>query len=245
MREEEWRQLPWAKGVEFLRGGEDWVAVDKPAGVLSHPNGPGDADRAVLPLPWSEDGEVYRFAGGGHPDIRLCHRLDGPTSGVLLLAVADRADWFLQAFEEGRVRKTYRAVVVGRPASKTFLWRDRLVRGKEDGRLRVRVGSGGLAAETSGTELQFVRETIPLTLLQLEPGTGRTHQIRVQAAKHGLPILGDRNYGDFGANRSFRRKHNSQRLFLHATELSWMRDGRKIRVVSTPPDEFSRLFSKT
>jgi len=242
MRESDWKQLPWGRGVEVLLCGEEWVAVYKPVGVLSHPNGPKDRGRAVLSLGWSGEKESYLQNGDNGSAIRLCHRLDGPTTGILLLAVAERADWFLQAFEEGRIRKTYRAVVVGRPRSPTFVWRDRLVRTREEGRLRVQVGGQGQRAETSGRELAFRREGIPLSLLKLEPQTGRTHQIRVQAARQGLPILGDRNYGDFAANRTFRQQHNSQRLFLHAAELSWKRDGRKIRVVSTPPEEFSELF---
>ncbi|MBC2604108.1 RluA family pseudouridine synthase [Puniceicoccus vermicola] len=245
MKEQDWKKLPWMKGVEVLISGEDWVAVNKPAGVLSHPNGPKDADRAVLSLPWSDETEVFGAPDGDFPEIRLCHRLDGPTSGILLLALADQADWFIKAFEEGRIHKTYRAVVAGRPRSRTFVWKDRLVRGNEEGKLRVRVGGNGMRAETAGSEVGFRRDGIPLSLLKLEPGTGRTHQIRVQAAKHGLPIIGDRNYGDFGANRAFRRKHSTQRLFLHATELSWRREGRKIRVVSTPPEEFSELFPNT
>lgn len=244
MKEADWKSLPWGRGVEVLLCGEDWVAVSKPAGVLSHPNSPEDRKRAVVRLAWSPEEESYLQAEDRGPGIRLCHRLDGPTSGVLLLALADRAEWFLKAFEEGRIRKSYRAIVVGRPRSPSFVWRDRLVRGREGGKLRVQVGGNGQRAETTGSELAFRRDAIPLSLLKLEPGTGRTHQIRVQAAKHGLPILGDRNYGDFAANRSFRQRHNSQRLFLHASELSWNRDGRKIRVVSTPPEEFSRMFPK-
>tara|TARA_R100000027_G_scaffold37442_1_gene27529 strand:- start:3154 stop:3891 length:738 start_codon:yes stop_codon:yes gene_type:complete len=245
MNKFDWKRLPWNRGVEVLYAGDDWVAVNKPAGTLSHPNGPSDADRSVLQMEWIGEDETFRSENEKIPDIRLCHRLDGPTSGVLLLALADRAEWFLKAFEEGRIRKTYRAVVVGRPRSRTFVWRDRLVRGSEEGKLRVRVGGNGARAETAGAELKFIRQTIPLTLVKLEPGTGRTHQIRVQAAKHGLPILGDRNYGDFRANRSFRRGQGTQRLFLHAVELEWKRDGKKIRVVSTPPEEFSSLFPNT
>lgn len=244
MNESQWKRLPWVRGVDVLLSGEDWVAVNKPAGILSHPNSEKDAGRAILSLPWDAEAETYHDASTDLPAIRLCHRLDGPTSGILLLAIGSGADWFIRAFEEGRINKSYRAVVVGRPRERDFVWKDRLQRGKENGKLRVRVGEDGLRAETSGSELGFRRDGIPLTLLKLTPGTGRTHQIRVQAAKHGLPILGDRNYGDFAANRSFRQRHNSQRLFLHAAELSWKREGRKLRVVSTAPEEFMCLFPR-
>ena len=240
MTEAEWKALPWGKGVRVLSSGQDWVAVEKPAGILSHPNGPKDNNRSLLKMPWKPEEEVYGEEGS--LEIGLCHRLDAPTSGILLLALPAGVDWFAKAFEDGRVKKTYLAVGVGRPRNRSFAWKDRLVRGREEGKVRVRVGGNGVQAQTDGRELEFRRDPLPLTLLELKPHTGRTHQIRVQAAKHGLPILGDRNYGDFGANRIFQRAKGSQNLFRHAAELVWKREGRDIKVVSKPPEDFGKLF---
>jgi 23S rRNA-/tRNA-specific pseudouridylate synthase len=60
----------------------------------------------------------------------------------------------------------------------------------------------------------------PLALLQLEPATGRSHQLRVQCARRHLPIVGDATYGDFRANRDYARHSGQKRLFLHSHETS-------------------------
>src|SRR5580700_7407214 len=59
------------------------------------------------------------------------------------------------------------------------------------------------------------------SLLRLEPQTGRSHQLRVQCAKRGLPIVGDRTYGDFAANRAFARGGGPKRMFLHSLEVAF------------------------
>ena len=64
-------------------------------------------------------------------------------------------------------------------------------------------------------------QVAPLALIQLEPKTGRSHQLRVQCAKRHLPIVGDATYGDFAANRAFAKRTGEKRLFLHSLETSF------------------------
>ncbi len=236
-----WEDLPWGKGVRILKSAVDWVAVEKPVGVLSHPNEGGDAGRSVLSAEWNPGDETYRIGKGF--GLGLCHRLDAPTSGVLLLAGGEALGWFRRAFEEGRMRKKYLAVVVGRPGKPRFVWRDRLSRRRSGNQVRVEISRNGVEAETEGREIGFRRTAIPLSLLELRPATGRTHQLRVQAAKSGLPVLGDRNYGDFRANRAFQKSGGSRRLFLHAVELSWERGGTRTTVEAPVGEEFRGIFS--
>jgi 23S rRNA-/tRNA-specific pseudouridylate synthase len=84
-----------------------------------------------------------------------------------------------------------------------------------------------------------------LSVLELEPHTGRTHQLRVQCARRHLPILGDQNYGDFRRNREFSRRLGTDRLFLHArhVDVEFPLDGGKIRfdAESPLPPEFQRF----
>ncbi|MEM0965620.1 MAG: RNA pseudouridine synthase [Verrucomicrobiota bacterium] len=239
----EWRALPWCRGVRVASSGVDWVVVEKPEGVLSHPNEEGDRSRSVLCLPYQPDKEEFTVTS--ELSLRLCHRLDGPTSGLLTLATGEKANWFRRAWEEGRVKKDYWAIVVGRPRDREFSWTDRLVKKRVSGKIRVEVGASGIAAETRGREITFSRNALPLTLLQLQPRTGRTHQLRVQAAAHRLPILGDRQYGDFRANRLFRQKSRGSRLFLHASRLQWKEGGRVMKVGSAIPQEFVDCFPGT
>ena len=85
-----------------------------------------------------------------------------------------------------------------------------------------------------------------LTLIRLEPRTGRSHQLRVQCANRGLPIVGDQTYGDFARNRAFTRLARTKRLFLHSSETSFEYDfdGRRtsFSAVAPLPAEFEKFL---
>jgi 23S rRNA-/tRNA-specific pseudouridylate synthase len=124
-------------------------------------------------------------------------------------------------FQRKQVRKVYHALVFGVPAASSQTWRDRLAVTKKGG--VVRAGAGGnIPAEAVMTVLRQQRRTAPpLALIQLEPKTGRSHQLRVQCAKRHLPIVGDATYGDFTSNRAFAKRTGEKRLFLHSLETSF------------------------
>ena len=86
----------------------------------------------------------------------------------------------------------------------------------------------------------------PLSLLRLEPRTGRSHQLRVQCAKRGTPIVGDQTYGDFARNRAFAKANGTKRLFLHSQETAFdyeYRGKRQTFVASAPlPEEFEKFL---
>ena len=113
------------------------------------------------------------------------HRLDNPTRGLLIVAKTAAARIQLGAdFEQKRIQKTYHALVIGRPPSK---------------------GQISNPIDHKKAETQFERiDTIPackgdfLTLLKLNPITGRTHQLRIHCSTIGTPILGDKKYGKEG-----------------------------------------------
>jgi tRNA pseudouridine65 synthase len=221
------------------------LAVDKPEGVRSHPNVAGKPDSlALLAAPYDPERECY--AGTDGASWYLLNRLDAPTSGVLLLATdAGLAAVVRAAFEAGAVRKTYLAVVRGWPARATEVWRDRLSRQKVGGQLRVVAGRGGDAAETVMRRLAATRGPPTASLLELEPRTGRSHQLRVQAAARQLPIVGDATYGDFGFNRQWAQRTGIKRLLLHSwrTELTveWRGDPLEFKAEAAPPIGFEPL----
>lgn len=167
----------------------DLLALDKPAGVsMATSAAAGRSETDVLARLLAACGEP---AGGG---LRLVHRLDVGTSGVVLLARSEAAHRLLsEAFQNRRVRKTYRALVWGRPEPADGLYEDPVGRDPRDGRrMRVSVHSTGKAAATRYRSLERFQT---LTDLSLSPETGRTHQIRVHLAAHGHPIAGDDLYG--------------------------------------------------
>ncbi len=130
------------------------------------------------------------------PELLLVHRLDLPTSGVVLLARGREAHRALtRAFQDRKARKTYRALVWGRPRPDAGTYADPLGRDPGDGR-RMKARPDGKPAVTR----YRTRSRLPsVTDLELSPETGRTHQIRVHLSAHGHPIVGDDLYG--GATR--------------------------------------------
>lgn len=224
-----WTTLPLGRGVELLvRDDNGLAALAKPAGVLSHPNEPGDEPRALLDARYTLDGEFFEWTAngaGGSPAAQrlwLLNRLDSATSGVILAAgTADLAAEIRAQFKRKQVRKVYHALVFGAPRQPIELWRDRLAIEKRGGMIRTASTAGNVPAECRMSVVRANRGEARLALLKLEPRTGRSHQLRVQCAKRGLPIVGDQTYGDFARNREFAKAAGTKRMFLHSLETSF------------------------
>ena len=174
-----------------LFDGADVVALDKPSGV----------SMATSTREGKSGSEAVRRlleACGEPPDagLLLVHRLDLGTSGVVLLARGPQSHRALtRALQERKVRKTYRALVWGRPRPDHGIYEDPLGRDPKDGR-RMTVRPDGKPAVTRYRALGRLPS---VTDLELSPETGRTHQLRVHLSAHGHPIVGDDLYG--GATR--------------------------------------------
>jgi 23S rRNA-/tRNA-specific pseudouridylate synthase len=216
-----WAGLPLGRGVHLItRDANGVAALAKPAGVLSHSNGPADEARALLTCAYDQDRECFNWteAPGRERRLWLLNRLDSATSGVILAAADGAVAAAIKGqFARKQVRKVYQALVFGRPTAPGQVWRDRLAVEKSGGTIRTRA-AGALPAEARCTVIRRVEGDPPLALVRLEPRTGRSHQLRVQCAMHGCPIVGDQTYGDFRLNREFVRRTGLKRLFLHSLE---------------------------
>jgi len=225
-----WKTLPLGRGVTICaRDASGLVAFSKPAGILSHPNISSDRPRSLLKTRYHTDGEFYEWPGDTALLCRLwlLNRLDSATSGVILGASNEKLAQEIRAlFRQRHVNKTYVALVFGLPSEKKQNWRDRLVVKNFEGEIRTEARGGNIPAEAHMTVLRTWRDHPfadgqPVSLIQLEPKTGRSHQLRVQCAKRGLPIVGDATYGNFRANRDFAKRSRERRLFLHSLETSF------------------------
>lgn len=166
------------------------LAVVKPQGLPSLPDADGvGADTMEL--------RAQRV----HPEARLCHRLDAGTGGVMLCAVDDTVyEQTLDAFREHRLRKTYRALLIARPPKRESILHAYLF--KDARRASVRVTDRPVSgAREIITRVKLTGERDGLWEVELEPVTGRTHQLRAHMAHVGCPILGDDKYGDRETNR--------------------------------------------
>jgi 23S rRNA-/tRNA-specific pseudouridylate synthase len=245
-----WAALPLGRGVTLLEHDKNGLAAfNKPAGVLSHPNVPGDELRSLLNASYDLLGEHFEWRAPGDDEPKrlwLLNRLDSATSGVILAAVGGELAREVRAqFKRKQVHKVYQALVFGSPRHPNEIWRDRLTVEKKRGRIRT-VQTGPVPAESRMHLVRAGRKEPRVSLVRLEPRTGRSHQLRVQCAKRAMPIVGDQIYGDFTRNRTFARLAGTKRLFLHSLETSFDYDycgGQHAFAASAPlPEEFERIL---
>ena len=229
-----WKTLPLGAAAAVLGHDSNGLgALAKPAGVLSHPN-EDDAEnaRALLGAEYDHTAECYTWKDTASGDVRrlwLLNRLDSSTSGVILVAADGKLAADVKAqFQRKAIAKTYVALVFGFPRVPCEVWRDRLAVERKGGVVRSSAAGGHIPAESECRVLRGSRGAQPLTLLELKPHTGRTHQLRVQCAKRHLPIVGDQTYGDFRRNREFAKATKEKRMFLHSleTKVSYRWNGR-------------------
>ena len=228
--------------LRILYEDTDLIAVDKPAGMVVHP-APG-SPTGTLVNALLHRGLVTEGAAGNRPGI--VHRLDKETSGVLLVARTLRAHEMLaRAFRERTVRKRYLALVLGEPKPRDGILTWSIGRHPRE-RQRMSIHSrSGRAARTTYRVIESFRD---LSLLELQPETGRTHQIRVHLAALGHPVLADPLYGSRkgralpkgGPGREFARQA------LHAAEIELLHPttGAPLHVVAPLPEDLRVLLEK-
>lgn len=188
------------------------LAVDKPAGLLSQGDETGEPSLVEL----ARDYLRGKYAKPGNVFVGLVHRLDRPTSGVVLLARTSKgADRLSGQFREGTIRKLYEAVVEGSPPEDEGEWSDRLAKDSARNVSRV-VASDDPEGRDARLTFRVLARFGDTTSIGLVPTTGRGHQLRVQLASRGLPIVGDRKYG---ARSTYLAADGLPRVALHAREL--------------------------
>jgi tRNA pseudouridine32 synthase/23S rRNA pseudouridine746 synthase/23S rRNA pseudouridine955/2504/2580 synthase len=167
--------------LRVLHEGAGLLVVAKPAGVLVIP---GRAE--------GEPSLREQLEERLRRKVFVVHRLDRDTSGVLVFALdAERHRALSQAFEAGKVRKRYLALVEGRVEAPRLV-EAALVPGRKG---RMRVARPGEQGKPSGTRVRPVETFAHASLVEAEPLTGRTHQIRVHLLDMGHPLLVDHQYG--------------------------------------------------
>lgn len=215
---------------------ERWLVVNKPSGLAVH-GGSGLRYGLI---------EVLRTLRPESGSWELAHRIDRETSGCLLVAKRrDALRAFHSALRAGQVSKEYTALLVGSwsGGAKDVRWA--LVKNRlRGGERMVKTADEGERGQMAHS--RFIPERVwnGASLMQVQIGTGRTHQIRVHAAALGMPVAGDPKYGERDANRRF-RELGLRRLFLHARRLAFELPGAGGSVaVSAPlPEDLSAVLA--
>jgi 23S rRNA pseudouridine955/2504/2580 synthase len=227
---------PAVRPAEFPIVHEDdaLLVIDKPAGVAVH-GGSGVSSGVI---------EQLRAARPAARFLELVHRLDRDTSGLLIIAKKRSALLALhRALREGGVDKRYLVLVKGRW---TRAARDVVLPLRKyltsTGERRVSVDATG---RESRTRFELVERVGAYSLLAATIETGRTHQIRVQLAQLGFPVVGDEKYGDFELNKSLARQ-GVRRMFLHAERLAFAhpRTGARLELCAPLPAELRSALDR-
>jgi len=207
--------------LEILYQDEHLVIINKPSGLLVHKS-PIDKHETEFAL------QLVRDQIGGY--VYPVHRLDKPTSGVLIFALnSEVAKLLSEDFRENKIEKEYMAVVRGYTEYEALIDYDlKVILDKKADKDR-RKDKEAQSAQTYYERLKIMELPYPVSrypvarysLVKLFPKSGRKHQLR-RHLKHILhPIVGDTNYGRTEHNNLFREKFDSHRLLLHANRISF------------------------
>jgi 23S rRNA pseudouridine1911/1915/1917 synthase len=197
---------------EIVFADDHVIVADKPAGLVT------------APTPESDRGDLLDQLGQRYGEVYLVHRLDLPTSGLLVFARTRDANKQLgDAFVRHDVDREYRAVALGRVTPQTV---DRPIQGKR-----------------AVTHLGVVEALAGATLLAVRLETGRTHQIRIHLAGLGTPVAGDHQHGG-EASRTFTPR--APRLALHAAMLGFTHPatGERVRFERALPAELAAWIAR-
>ncbi len=226
--------VPEKTQLDIIFENEDVIVVNKPAGMVVHPAA-GHTRGTLIHAALGYAPEIEGVGGELRPG--LVHRLDKDTSGLIILAKNERAQRELQEqFQSRAIDKSYIALVDGRPSTPSGRIEAPIGRDpRERKRMAVVRAAKGRAAIS---EYHILEEFTQHTLLEVNPHTGRTHQIRVHLAFIGCPVVGDRVYGRRSPSLPLARQ------FLHAARLGLRLPGEtKMRYFEAPlPTDLQRVL---
>ena len=216
---------------------DEWLlVVNKPNGLAVH--GGSGIDFGLI--------ELMRHLNPEHRFLELVHRIDKNTSGIIVIAKKRSALKLMQElFRNKKIKKNYLVAVKGNwdlQKKEVIL---RLEKKQTPEGHHVNVVEDPLKGKLSKSIFYLVKKTPHKSLLSAQIITGRTHQIRVQLAFLGFPVLGDDKYGDFALNKKL---HSSglKRMFLHAHKLSFTHPftEEKVELVADLPIELGKFFDE-
>ncbi|MBI1977030.1 MAG: RluA family pseudouridine synthase, partial [Candidatus Omnitrophica bacterium] len=212
------KERPWLEPedipLDILYEDDDLIVINKPSGMVVHPacgNYTGTLVHALL----AHCRSLSKVGDRTRPGI--VHRLDKDTSGIILAAKTDTAHYRLaEQFASRSVKKKYLSIVRGKMVQEEGVIHFAIGRHPVH-RKKMAVADGSMRAREAHTKFKVLERFKRATYLELEPTTGRTHQLRVHLSAIGHPILGDKVYGAGFSEVKIPRLalHASQLTFLH------------------------------
>lgn len=224
--------IPQPLPLDILFEDDHLIAINKPAGMVVHP-APGHANHTFAGALLHHCQKLQAEEGFDKLRPGIVHRLDKDTSGVLLAAKSYEAHQKLvEQFKQRKVKKKYLAICLGHPGIDTV---NAAIKRHPTRRKEMTIDPMGKQAIS---HIITLKQKEGLALVEIEPETGRTHQIRVHLALiKKTPILGDLIYGSSAANRKFK----VERQLLHAYQLSFQHptSHQEIFLEAPPPEDLT------
>ena len=214
--------------VEVLYEDNHLIAINKKPGQIVQGDKTGDEPlsekvKTFLKEKYNKPGNV--FAG-------VIHRIDRPVSGVVLFAKTSKALTRMnELFRTREIKKTYWAVVKNKPPHESGTLINYLIKDEKNNRSKA-YSAENKSALKAELAYKILAHTNSFFLLEVDPTTGRHHQIRVQLSTMGSPIKGDMKYG-------FQRGNEDGSIHLHARKLTFEHPvtKEKIEIIAPPPKE--------
>lgn len=207
------------KSISIVYEDENIILIDKPAGLLSHPDEDNYTDTAITRI------KRYLYEKGEYdPDNEisfapaLVNRIDRNTSGIIIGAKNAEALRILnEKLKNRELRKLYLCVVIGKLKNESGLIEGYLEKNEKQNRVYVS-DKGGNNTKHIATKYKALGYQNGLSLVEVELLTGRTHQIRAHFSHLGNPLLGDGKYGTNAKNKQF---GNYKKQFLYSYKLAF------------------------
>ena len=226
---------------DVIYADSDFMVVSKPAGLTTQP-GLKHERNALLNGLFVEHGKQLQNLGKVR-DFGLIHRLDKPTSGLVVVGLSREGyDGIRSQFEKRTIEKSYLAAVHGAPNPPKGTESTPIREVRKGARKRAELG-GGRGARPASTAYEVIARSRSISLVLCRPKTGRLHQIRVHMAHRGCPVIGDRDYGkksplDRSLGRDMQWLHAARLRLKHPRTGKWMEF--KARV----PEDLKVLLSR-
>jgi len=221
---------------------EDVIVIDKPAGMTVHP-GAGVKRGTLVNALLFKCKDLSGIGGKIRPGI--VHRLDKNTSGVMVVAKNDMShDSLVRQFKDRTVKKKYLAIVEGAIKKDSGSFSSKIGRHPTQ---RIKMSSKASSGRESLTNWRVLKRFEKAALVEAEPKTGRTHQIRVHFSENGHPILADVLYGPkkYRTSRLERAAMEIGRQALHASSLGFThpRTGKFMEFTAPVPQDMKKALN--
>lgn len=214
---EEQSLIPEDLPVEIVYKDDALIVVNKPPDMVVYPAA-GHSRGTLMNVVAHHSGRLASVGGPLRPGV--VHRLDRDTSGIMVIALDDRAYYHLvEQFRERSISRQYRAVVYGNMREDSGEISLSIGRSASD---RKKMSTKSRRGKVALTRWKVIERFHNATLIEARLGTGRTHQIRVHLASLGHPVLGDRTYGKKTVLEIRQKKIFFRRQMLHAESLGFV-----------------------